>query len=56
MAKNKENQNLPIGNQLANELKQQFNLPGDFTLPQISTILEKTKRDDFYNYLKNDLQ
>ncbi|KAA6317013.1 hypothetical protein EZS27_032770, partial [termite gut metagenome] len=52
LAKNRENQDLPIGNQLANELKQTFNMEGEFTLPQIATILERTKRDDFYSYLK----
>lgn len=52
LAKNKEDQNLPVGNQLANELKQKFGLNGEFTLPQLSTILDKTKRDDFYAYIK----
>ena len=52
LAKNKEDQNMPVGNQLAKELKQQFGLSGEFTLPQISTILENTKRDDFYNYIR----
>ena len=52
LAKNKEDQNLPIGDQLTNELKQKFELNGEFTLPQLSTILDKTKRDDFYAYIK----
>lgn len=52
LAQNKEGKSLPIGNQLTNELKQHFGLTGEFTLPQISTILENTKRDDFYDYIK----
>ncbi len=52
LAKNKENQDMPVGEQLANELKQHFQLHGDFTLPQLSTILENTRRNDFYAYIK----
>ena len=52
LAKNKENQDLPIGNQLANELMQKFDLQGEFSLPQVATILENTRREEFYNYLK----
>lgn len=52
LAKNKENLSLPIGNGLCEELKTEFSIPGHFNLPQISTILENTKRIEFYRFLK----
>lgn len=52
LAKNQDGQDLPIGSQLAEELKSQFALDGDYSLPQTSTILEKTRKDDFYNYIR----
>jgi hypothetical protein len=33
-------------------LKETFSIEGDFNLSQIATILEKTKRAEFYSYLK----
>ena len=45
--------NLPIGNALAEDLKNHFNLNLDLSLPQLSTILENTKREEFYEYLKS---
>lgn len=49
---NKSNKKLPVGNELANELKDKFNLQLDLPLAQIATILEKTKREEFYTFLK----
>lgn len=51
-AKNLEGHSLPIGSELANELGKYFEIKGDFNLPQIATILENTKRAEFYLYLK----
>jgi mannose/fructose/N-acetylgalactosamine-specific phosphotransferase system component IIB len=48
----KNGKNLPIGNTLAEELKIYFNLNLDLPLSQLSTILENTKREEFYSYLK----
>lgn len=43
---------LPVGNALADELKKHFELNLDLPLSHLSTILENTKREDFYAYLK----
>jgi len=51
-AKSKDGRNLPVGNALAEELKKHFDLKLDLPLPQLSTILENTKRAEFYNFLK----
>lgn len=53
LAKNKHNEILPNGNQLAAELKQVFGVNGELNLSQIATILENTKRADFYGFLRN---
>jgi len=52
LSKNKDGLKLPIGNDLCNELKTEFSINGNFSLPQISTILENTKRVEFYSFLK----
>lgn len=52
LAKNRNNLPLPIGNGLCEELKSEFSIQGDFNLPQISTILENTRRIEFYGFLK----
>ena len=51
-AKNIEGKKLPIGNNLKEELKKHFKLNLDLSLPQISTILENSKREEFYSFLK----
>lgn len=55
LAKNKFDESLPIGNKLTNDIKDQFNLKLDLNLTQISTILEKSKREAFYNFLREKL-
>lgn len=50
-AKNLNGESFLIGNDLANELKKVFNINGDFNLSQIATILENSKRQEFYKYL-----
>lgn len=51
-AKNISGSDLPIGNSLVNELKNHFNLNLGLSLSQISTILENSKREEFYSFLK----
>jgi|WetSurMetagenome_2_1015567.scaffolds.fasta_scaffold00675_13 hypothetical protein len=51
LAKDKRGTNLPLGSQLSEELKSKFNISGQFTLGQVSSIIEKTKRKEFYDYL-----
>lgn len=48
----KESKKLPVGNTLAEELKTYFDLKLDLPLAQLSTILENTKRAEFYHFLK----
>lgn len=50
LAENSKGQKLPIGKDLALELKREFNL-NILDLVRQSTILERTRKDDFYNYL-----
>ncbi|MEK6494994.1 SIR2 family protein [Myroides odoratimimus] len=52
LAKNKKTEYLPVGNQLTNEVKKEFNIKLDLNLSQISTILEKSKREEFYTFLR----
>ena len=52
LSENQAGKKLPIGNTLTDELKDKFQINGDFNLPQISTILENTKRIEFYTFLK----
>lgn len=51
-AKSVDGKSLPVGNALANELKERFDLKFDLPLAQLSTILENTKRTEFYHFLK----
>jgi hypothetical protein len=52
-AKDANGNSLPVGNALKEELSTKFKITGNYSLPQISSILEKTKRSEFYEYLKN---
>lgn len=52
LAKNTNGENLLIGRELADDLKNRFKITGDFDLSQIATILESTRRQDFYDYLR----
>lgn len=49
-AKDCENKNLPLGQELAKELAFRFNKT-QYDLVRISTLLEKTVRSEFYAYL-----
>jgi hypothetical protein len=53
-AMDKKNRPMPLGSQLAQELIGEFNLAEltGLSLPQITTILESEKKDDFYKYLR----
>ena len=51
-AKNKMGENLPVGAKLTDILKTKFNLNLDLNLSQLSTILEKSRREEFYSFLK----
>lgn len=51
LAKNEKGERLLIGNELAEDLKKNFNITGEFSLSQIATILESSKRQEFYQYL-----
>ncbi len=54
LAKDFESRPIPIGRELAHELKSQFNLEGldALSLPQICTILEAENKQKFHEYLK----
>lgn len=52
LAKNLKNEGFLIGAELANDLKKVFHISGEFNLVQIATILENSKRQEFYDYLK----
>jgi hypothetical protein len=51
LAKDKYSESLPVGLELTKELQLKFNIPGHFNLGQVSQILEKTKRREFYEFL-----
>ena len=51
LAKDKNNQNLPLGSELLAELQKKFNKPLRLSLPQLSTILESSQKTEFYKYL-----
>ena len=51
LAKNEKGESLLVGDQLASDLKKKFNIVGEFNLSQIATILESSKRQEFYQYL-----
>ena len=54
-AKNKDGFPLPLGGQLSDEIIAHFNLQ-EYTsldLRQLSTILESTKKNEFFNFLRN---
>jgi tetratricopeptide (TPR) repeat protein len=51
-AKDARGQNLPLGYQLSAELAAHFNLSPTLPLSSMSTILESSKKTDFYDYLK----
>lgn len=53
LAKDKNNNNLPTGAQLCKELQERFNKPQINNLSYISTILEKSQKDEYYNYLSD---
>lgn len=52
-AKDSSGKLLPLGYQLCGELKEKFGISGEFNLAQVCSIIEKTKRAEFYEYLKN---
>jgi hypothetical protein len=52
LAKDCEGQNLPMSDQLVEELKVKFNKNIDLDLSHLSTILERVNKDEFYNYLR----
>jgi len=45
------NNNLPVGNNLAKELADKFNKNNNYTLAQLSSILTATAKRDFYQFL-----
>lgn len=51
LAKDSEDRNLPTGGQLCEELRHNFKKSNSLNLSQVSTILEKSQRDEFYQYL-----
>jgi hypothetical protein len=51
LAKDQQGNFLPLGSTLCDELKIQFKIAGDFNLIQVASILEKTKRAEFYSFL-----
>ena len=51
LAKDSTDKNLPTGGDLTKELSEHFKKTNTFTLPQLSTILEATSKEEFYNYL-----
>lgn len=52
LAENRNKEKLPIGNQLNEQIKSFFKLNLDLNLSQISTILENSRREDFYTFLR----
>lgn len=54
LAKNNKLEKLPIGEQLNEQIKNEFKLNLNLNLAQISTILENSKREDFYNFLRKN--
>lgn len=52
LAENKKGEGFLVGNALAEELMKKFSITGNFNLVQVATILESTKRQEFYEYLK----
>lgn len=52
LASDVKSKTLPIGSKLASELQTFFHLP-KLDLVKLATILESTKRDEFYTYLKD---
>jgi SIR2-like domain len=52
LAKDNNKKMLPVGDMLTNELKKKFSLNGTYNLSQLSTILESSRREEFYNYLR----
>jgi hypothetical protein len=53
LAKDADDRTLPVGGELCEELRQRFNKSKNLDLSQISTILEKSQRDEFYKYLSD---
>lgn len=54
LAKDANGNYLPTGTALAKELAIKFSKPDFYSLPQLSTIIEKsTSKQDFYDYLVN---
>ena len=51
LAKDKEGRVLPVGSQLGKELANYFHKNPNFSLPQLSTILESTVQKEYYEYL-----
>jgi len=52
LAKDRDNKPLPLGNQLRDELSDEFNLPKSLDLAQLATIIETTNKDGLDKYLK----
>lgn len=51
-AKDKNGEGLMIGSDLLAGIKKKFEISGNYSLPQIATILESKNRQEFYIYLK----
>lgn len=51
LAKDKHGQRLPLGGELLKELTNIFKKSDRLSLAQVSSILENTKKDEFYDYL-----
>lgn len=52
LAKDASGKNLPTGKDLCAELSKKFDKPEVYTLPQLSTILEVSKKDEFLDFLE----
>jgi hypothetical protein len=52
LAQDKLGQSLPLGSSLKDELSKKFNLHANLSLPKISTVLEATRKQEFYDYIR----
>mgnify|MGYP003307890600 CR=1 FL=1 len=53
LAKDADGKQLPLGGELNEELRTHFGKNSILPLPQLCTILEKSNKEAFHNYLKN---
>ena len=51
LAQDKNGRTLPLGNELRDELAERFSKAKTYSLPQLSTIIQATNRQELYSYL-----